>query len=439
MNTTTKNYLISFFSIVLLSVNAKAITYTTMNNGTWNDIVNVWSTDGGVTPCGCTPGTPIGLNNIVVNHSVTATTNLVFNAGTVTVNPSGAILGGNNINTWSTTIDIHGYLDIAKWAQGTASNVTLHPSAIITASGKLSVVDGLLNLNGALINAGGFEIAGPGALTLINSSRFFNTSGNGINNGTINIDATSCLSTNGNFRNNASGVFNGTGAINSGGNIQNNGTFSINVAWCANGTGLGMPTAEDCPTATTICGAITLPVELSKFTAEAIDKDYIQLEWTTLSENNSSHFLIMSSKDGQNWKEIGSVNAAGNSVETIDYSFEDYNVTYGNTYYKLVQFDIDNREFESDVVAVYVEGEEIEIGMYPNPIRNNNTLTISNLEESTGTIGIYNMNGQLIDSLDIDGSMTSAQLIINNLQPGIYLVNVHQLGSIKTKRLVITE
>ena len=61
------SFLIGLFIIGSLN----AATYTTMNSGDWNDVVNVWSLDGGLTPCGCTPGGTSSGNDIEVNHPLT--------------------------------------------------------------------------------------------------------------------------------------------------------------------------------------------------------------------------------------------------------------------------------------------------------------------------------------------------------------------------------
>jgi len=439
MARTTLNRIITLFIITLFSCNVNAANYVTINNGNWNDIINVWSTDGGITPCGCSPGTPIGNNNIVINHDVVMTTNLVFDNGSVTVNAAGTLTGGKNINTWNNTFDVYGFVSIGKYNQGALANSNMHPGAILFASGAFEIVNGIFTMNGALVNSGRLGIYGPGTLNLTNSSRYLVVSGNAVNEGMLNIGPLSCMSSNGNWKNNGTGTVAGSGSLNSGGNLQNFGTFSMATAWCAQGAAMGLPTPEDCTTSDGICNAITLPVELVNFFAEPVEKDYIEIFWETASENNSSHFIIESSQDGKNWEEVGIVDAAGNSTEANYYSLEDYNVNYGITYYRLIQVDNDSRTFESDIISVLIEGEEVEIGVYPNPIRNNEMLTITNLEESPGQINVLNLSGQIIESQDIDGNAPTAKLLLRNLNPGVYFVNIEQLGNIKTKRLVITE
>lgn len=81
-----------------------------------------------------------------------------------------------------------------------------------------------------------------------------------------------------------------------------------------------------------------LPVELLYF--EGIKYPLFNLlEWSTASEYNSNYFEIEESVDGDNWSNISTVNAAGNSTQEIKYSIIDYNVESVINYYKLKQFD----------------------------------------------------------------------------------------------------
>ena len=87
--------------------------------------------------------------------------------------------------------------------------------------------------------------------------------------------------------------------------------------------------------------SVPLPVELSQF--EGVEYTMFNLiKWTTESENNSSHFDLESSNDGENWKLVTIKNAAGNSNEQIRYSYIDNNLSE-IVYYRLQQFDIDGK------------------------------------------------------------------------------------------------
>jgi hypothetical protein len=84
-----------------------------------------------------------------------------------------------------------------------------------------------------------------------------------------------------------------------------------------------------------------LPVELLYFRAVARDKEAI-LHWQTSQEVNSSHFAIERSSDGRNWREIGSLAAAGERNVQRSYTFVDsefHLLTTGESdvFYRLTQ------------------------------------------------------------------------------------------------------
>jgi hypothetical protein len=87
--------------------------------------------------------------------------------------------------------------------------------------------------------------------------------------------------------------------------------------------------------------SVALPVELSQFEGDLYPLFNV-IKWSTESENNSSHFDLESSEDGYVWKVIATKQAAGNSNETIRYSYIDNNLN-SIVYYRLQQFDIDGK------------------------------------------------------------------------------------------------
>jgi hypothetical protein len=82
-----------------------------------------------------------------------------------------------------------------------------------------------------------------------------------------------------------------------------------------------------------------LPVELSVF--DGVNKgNNNHLFWVTSSEQNTSHFNLQKSRDGETWTTITTLNAAGNSTNQIDYNVTDYKVEPIINYYRLQQYDL---------------------------------------------------------------------------------------------------
>ncbi|QEK50246.1 T9SS type A sorting domain-containing protein [Pedobacter aquae] len=91
-----------------------------------------------------------------------------------------------------------------------------------------------------------------------------------------------------------------------------------------------------------------LPIQLSSFTAQAIDKT-ILLNWETLSETNNAFFEIERSIDGKTFTKIGSKDGSGTTTALTKYRFVDENPVPGTNYYRLKQIDFDGKSETSAV------------------------------------------------------------------------------------------
>jgi len=429
--------IICFFAFISFSFNSQAITYTSINPGAWNDVVSVWSTNGGASACGCTPGPNSGANTILVNHVLTVPYNIDINGGFLRINVAGHMTGTSDFTSSGATIDIFGRLTIRDYSQGAGSTVNMYPGSILMASGNFSVDGGTLNMDAALINSGKLYLAPGASMNVMNGSRYYMTSGNAVIDGTLTVGLGSCMESNGNWKIGTSGSVLGSGALNSGGNINNSGFVSPTISWCAQGAGLGMPSPEDCATAGTICNAVILPVRLTNFDAVVYENSHVEIVWETASENNNSHFILEVSKDGIEWTEIARVQGIGTSTQTNNYSFDDYKVTSGVTYYKLIQFDYDGKETSYNPISVLFKSMDAELHVYPNPVKNGSLLTIQTKEDGPGVVQLQNLSGRVVMTETIQSNNGSASIALTHLQPGIYLLMVDQNNAPKSTKLII--
>ena len=141
-----------------------------------------------------------------------------------------------------------------------------------------------------------------------------------------------------------------------------------------------------------VFGATTLPVKLIKFEAVQ-ENENIKILWSTASEINSEYFKILRSSDGQNFEIINKVFAAGNSNTLLEYSIIDEKPLKGTNYYKLVEYDFDGTQQESEVITQILEKEISELLVYPNPA--NDKVKFNFNSETTGIyfLKIFNSNG----------------------------------------------
>jgi hypothetical protein len=167
----------------------------------------------------------------------------------------------------------------------------------------------------------------------------------------------------------------------------------------------------------TVSYGITLPVSLATFDGKLYQSS-VKLNWTTESEQNTKQFMVQRSADGSNWKDLGTVAAAGNSDMKKEYHFTDANPVQGNNFYRLLTQDIDGKFSISRVITIALNG--VQISWYPNPV--NDEITIRSAKEEQGRITIFNTNGQAVKTSLIQGHQT--RINVAELPRGIYIVQM---------------
>jgi hypothetical protein len=100
-----------------------------------------------------------------------------------------------------------------------------------------------------------------------------------------------------------------------------------------------------------------LPVELLSFDVTPINNQYARLEWATASEINNNGFEVLRSVDGENFEYIAWISGNGNQTTIHKYSYEDYSIEKGITYYyQLKQIDYDGQYEYFDIKPVRLSG-----------------------------------------------------------------------------------
>jgi hypothetical protein len=107
-----------------------------------------------------------------------------------------------------------------------------------------------------------------------------------------------------------------------------------------------------------ICNSTPLPVELVSFTGIAQNNQNI-LSWTTAGEINNDYFTVLKSSDGNNFEAVVKINGAGNSSQTIHYSFPDLHPFTGINYYRLQQTDYNGHLSYSKTISIQNRGSEV--------------------------------------------------------------------------------
>lgn len=160
-----------------------------------------------------------------------------------------------------------------------------------------------------------------------------------------------------------------------------------------------------------------LPVRLIDFKATSKQGKPL-LNWSTLSEDNFSRFIVQRSVNGMHFHDVAIVSAKGNSNTRINYQFLDNTATEGQHFYRLYQLDNDGKYAISNIVKVHVVSN-VTLALMPNPAKSQ--LLIRGC-----------MPGDRVSITDAAGRILSAQtasshsitIDIHQLKTGKYFANI---------------
>ncbi|OGU82669.1 MAG: hypothetical protein A2W11_03190 [Ignavibacteria bacterium RBG_16_35_7] len=183
------------------------------------------------------------------------------------------------------------------------------------------------------------------------------------------------------------------------------------------------------------------PVELTSFTAEALDQKVI-LRWTTATELNNHGFEIQRKIVGTDFATVGFKKGEGTTTNQKEYSYVDKNLADGKYFYRLKQVDFNGQYNFSKTVEVDVRSLDnftLEQN-YPNPF--NPTTTIGYiLKEKTATKLIFlNSIGEEVAVLvneEQDKGYHKVEWNAENLSSGVYFYQLKAGSYVETKKMIL--
>lgn len=183
---------------------------------------------------------------------------------------------------------------------------------------------------------------------------------------------------------------------------------------------------------------IPLPVNFNSFTAMR-NKAVVELKWTTATETNNRGFFIERKYSGGDWETAGfipTLAAEGNSQEMLSYTFSDNNMITAVTEYRLQQSDINGKISYSAVRSVKGYGQSKGITVYPNPSGNGQVNVLFEKTSHPFIIELLDMSGRLLQKWSCSNQ---SQLVIVNMQPGVYILKVWIPGTqeLITEKIII--
>lgn len=172
----------------------------------------------------------------------------------------------------------------------------------------------------------------------------------------------------------------------------------------------------------------TLPVSLLYFQSLCGSDSNVVIEWATATEINNDYFVIHRSFDGINWEILAKIDGSGNTNSIHTYRYVDTKPMNKTIYYRLSQHDFDGKYEEFDMTSVFCKDNEKDLKVYPNPIRDEFTVSFNNISDMERPIvlQVFDQKGQLVASKTDEAfrSYNEIKMNISQLPSGIYFLHV---------------
>ncbi|MGA9293273.1 MAG: discoidin domain-containing protein, partial [Ignavibacteriaceae bacterium] len=176
-----------------------------------------------------------------------------------------------------------------------------------------------------------------------------------------------------------------------------------------------------------------LPVELTSFKAETIDKS-VELNWKTATELNNKGFEVERKiSPNSKWEAIGFVNGNGTSTNPISYKYKDdfkYQTINDIVVYRLKQISFNGYTEFSNEIKIKVDLTPKDFVLYqnyPNPFNPSTNIKYALPYESNVDVTIYNALGERIKEFEQGNKEAGDHDIIwqaNNQASGIYFCTI---------------
>jgi len=134
---------------------------------------------------------------------------------------------------------------------------------------------------------------------------------------------------------------------------------------------------------------------------------------------------------------------SGNSNSPKEYSYSDKDLFAGGSKfeYRLKQIDTDGQFEYSDVVEVEVVPTQFELSQnYPNPFNPSTTIRFSLPKETQLKINIYNMLGELVETLAegiYKAGYHKVTFNASTLSSGAYIYRIESTDFVQTKKMIL--
>ena len=194
-------------------------------------------------------------------------------------------------------------------------------------------------------------------------------------------------------------------------------------------------------------GAYNTPttVEFNSFTGNIINGAKVELKWNANAGTNNYGFEIERSAIeyvNPEWIKIGFIKASNDVNHKESYTYIDDNIWGGKKFnYRLKQIRTNGTYAYSNEIEVEIVPTKYEMSQnYPNPFNPSTTIRLSLPKETQLKINIYNMLGELVETLaegTYEAGYHKVTFNASNLPSGAYIYRIESDAFVRVKKMLL--
>lgn len=168
--------------------------------------------------------------------------------------------------------------------------------------------------------------------------------------------------------------------------------------------------------------SVPLPLTLGSFDGMIARDGNVQLRWNTTEESGFDYFSVERSEEGNNFREIGSVNGHGSPHH---YLFTDFQSWEGKGFYRLKMVNLDGSYMYSKTIMV--NAGAIGFSVYPTITSGRVNVLFRSDGQSKVLLEVKNLSGQTVfrESFMADAGNNNKSIELpSHLPPGQYFVGL---------------
>lgn len=179
-----------------------------------------------------------------------------------------------------------------------------------------------------------------------------------------------------------------------------------------------------------------LDIELLSFQGKKV-RDQVSLEWTTMTETNSDHFIIEKANSEGDFSFFKSIKSRGGISKQTYYSLVDDNPFMGTSYYRLKEVTTEGDITTYKTISIEF-GEASGFSIFPNPANTYfNVVNYDAIGQESVKLELIDIYGKVIKTSAVQNWNGKFKFNTSDLKSGVYSLRISSRKILESKKVII--